>query len=134
MRVRFKNHFKAEMAFNQLNLVFFINIIFILFAFLIFSSRLIVVSGINIKLPSTITPNELDNSLIVVINDAGKINIEGKEISALDFEKIVKKGKFNSVFIKAAANSSLETVTNIWGICKKFHIKRIGLATTVNKK
>jgi len=87
--------------------------------------------GINVKLPKALTSEAIDSrSLTIVVSSEDIIYLEDKPCTMNEIEDFIKKGKFGSIFIKADRDASLGAVVQIWDLCKRFKIERIGIATT----
>ncbi|OPX30104.1 MAG: hypothetical protein B1H08_02440 [Candidatus Omnitrophica bacterium 4484_171] len=53
----------------------------------------------------------------------------GKVLTSKELERYLKKLRLKSIFIKADKDSSLGAVIDIWDICKRIGVEKIGIAT-----
>ncbi len=129
--MKFKKTARVEAGLRQIDIVPLIDCVFLLIIFFMLTSSFIIVPGVNVKLPKALKPEEVDvRSLTVVISSEDIVYIEGKPYTISEVEDFIKKGKHDSIFIKADRDASLGIVVKIWDACKRFGIERIGIATT----
>jgi biopolymer transport protein ExbD len=129
--MRFRKSAKIEAGLHQIDIVPLIDCVFLLLVFFMLTSSFVDVGGINVKLPKTITSDEVDSrSLTVVISSEDIMYIAGKPHTAKEIEAFLKKDNYESIFIKADSNSSLGVVVEVWDMCKRLGIEKIGIATT----
>ena len=127
----FKKRVLAEAGLRQIDIAPLIDCIFILLIFFMLTSSFIVMPGINVKLPKALTSEEVDTqTLTIVISSEDIIYLQGEAKTPKAVEEFVKKGKYDSIFIKADRDASLGAVVGIWDICKNSGISKIGIATT----
>ncbi|MBN3041289.1 MAG: biopolymer transporter ExbD [Candidatus Omnitrophica bacterium] len=129
--MRFKKGARIEAGLKQIDIVPLIDCIFLLLIFFMLTSSFVVIPGINIKLPRAITSEEVDSrSLTIVITSEDIIYVDDKPQTIAEIGVRLKESKVNSIFIKADRDASLGMVVNLWDICKKHEIEKIGIATT----
>lgn len=128
--MKFKRHKRKEFGLTQIDIVPFVNCIFLLFIFFMFTSAVNAIPGVNVKLPKTITSQDINPwVLTILISRENQIYVDESLRDIKDIEELLKKGKYNAIFIRADKDANLGTIQNIWGICKKLGIERIGIAT-----
>jgi biopolymer transport protein ExbD len=129
--MRFRKSALIEAGLRQIDIVPLIDCVFLLLVFFMLTSSFVDVGGINIKLPKTITSEEVDDlSLMVTVSSEDIMYIASKPYTAKEVEAFLKKGNYQSIFIKADRNASLGMVVEVWDICKRLGIEKIGIATT----
>lgn len=129
--MKFRRSVHIEAGLSQIDIVPFVNCIFLLLFFFILYSNFVYIAGVNVRLPKTITSDEVNfRSLTVVISAKDIIYVNSKPHSVSDIEDILKKQTYNSIFIKADRGASLGIVMEVWDVCKRLGIEKIGIATT----
>ena len=128
--MRFRKSVRAEAGLRQIDIAPLIDCIFLLLIFFMLTSSFVVIPGINVKLPKALTSEGIDTrSLTIVISSEDIVYIDDKPHTIEEVENLTKKGKFESIFIKADRDASLGAVVRIWDICKRIGIEKIGIAT-----
>ena len=129
--MKFRKSARIEAGLRQIDIVPLIDCVFLLLIFFMLTSSFVIMPGINVKLPKAVTSQAIDSrSLTIVISSEDIIYIEDKPQTIGEIEDFIKKGKFGSIFIKADRDASLGAVVQIWDLCKRFGIEKIGIATT----
>ena len=132
--MKFRKSARVEAGLRQIDIAPLIDCVFLLLIFFMLTSSFVVVSGVNVKLPKVLAPEEIDaRSLTVVISSEDIIYLEGKPLTVKEVEDFIKEEKFASIFIKADRDASLGVVVKIWDACKRFGIEKIGIATTYDE-
>ena len=132
--MRFKKRLKAEVGLKQIEITPLIDCVFLLIVFFMLTSSFVVMPGINIKLPKTVTQETVKAStLTVTISSEDVIYVDDKAMTKKELKGYLKKNKNNSVFIKADKDASLGAMVKVWDICKELGIDKIGMATTFTK-
>ena len=94
------------------------------------TSNFVVSPGINIKLPKVSKSEVVETKTVTItVSSEDIIYVGGTALTSGELEKYLKKMPLKSVFIKADRDSSLGAVIEIWDICKRIGIDRIGIAT-----
>lgn len=130
--MRFRRNLKVEFGLNQLDVVPFINVIFLLLVFAIFSSSFLFQANIKIGLPKTITSETIkDENLTIVINSEDVMYLNGSvmPLKELKLELAKKSAKERSILIKADRRASLARVVDIWNLCRNIGIEKISITT-----
>jgi biopolymer transport protein ExbD len=129
--VRFKKRVRVEAGLRQIDIAPLIDCIFLLLIFFMLTSSFIVMPGINVKLPKALTSEEVKvQTLTIVISSEDIIYLNGEPKTLKEVDDFVKKGRYDSIFIKADRDASLGAVVGIWDVCKRAGIEKIGIATT----
>jgi len=133
--MRFKRKIKSEELFKTIELAPLIDCVFLLLIFFMLTSSFILVPGINVKLPKAVTSQQISiRRVVIVVTSEDIIYFEDKPITLKELFKILKKKKTESVFIKADKDASLGRIVEIWDVCKKLGIDKIGIATTYKEE
>ena len=133
--MRFKRKIKSEELFKTIELTPLIDCVFLLLIFFMLTSSFILVPGINVKLPKAVTSQQISiQRVVIVVTSEDIIYFEDKPVTLKELFKILKKKKAESVFIKADKDASLGRIVEIWDICKKLGIDKIGIATTYKEE
>jgi biopolymer transport protein ExbD len=132
--MKFKRRLRIEEGgLSQFDIAPFINITFLIIIFFMLTFNLMTIPGMNVNLPNVLSSQDLNPQvLMIAISDKDVIYIQDKSMIIKDLETFIKKEKYNSVFIKSDKNVKIGVVAQIWGICKKLGIERIGIATASN--
>jgi biopolymer transport protein ExbD len=131
MPVKFKKYLRIESGLGQIDIAPLIDVVFQLLIFFMLTSNFVVIPGINIKLPKTITSQDVaQKALTIVISSEDIIYLDNKPVTSREITAYLKKYKYDSIFIKADRDASMGTVVAIWDICKSGGIEKIGIATT----
>jgi len=129
--MKFRKTARIEAGLRQIDIVPLIDCVFLLLVFFMLTSSFVDTPGINVKLPKTITSDEVGpRSLTVVISSEDIIYLGSKPHTTSEVEDILKNEPYDSLFIKADRNASLGVVVEVWDMCKRLGIERIGIATT----
>jgi biopolymer transport protein ExbD len=129
--MKFKKSARVEAGLHQIDIAPLIDCIFLLLIFFMLTSNFVVMPGINVKLPKALTSEQVDvRSLTLVVSSEDIVYLQDKPYSFKEVEDLLKKNKYDSIFIKADRDASLGVVVRIWDICKKLEIEKIGIATT----
>ncbi|MCM8786603.1 MAG: biopolymer transporter ExbD [Candidatus Omnitrophica bacterium] len=131
MRVKFKKTVGEEVGLRQIDIAPLIDVVFQLLIFFMLTSSFISIPGINVKLPKTVTQEALNiQTLTIVITAEDILYVEGKPIVFKELEEFIKKKNYDAIFIKADKDASLGVLVEVWDICKRLGIEKIGIATT----
>ena len=129
--MRFKKRVLAEVGLRQIDIAPLIDCIFLLLIFFMLTSSFIVIPGINIKLPKAVTSDQIETqTLTVVVSSEDIIYLDSNPLTPKELENVLRKHNYDYIFIKADKNASLGVVVNVWDVCKKLGIEKIGIATT----
>lgn len=129
--MRFKKRVNVDTGLCQIDIAPLIDCVFLLLIFFMLTSSFVVMPGINVKLPKTVTSEELEvHTLAIVISSEDIVYVENKPFTIEELNDYLKNKKYESIFIKADKDSSLGTVVGIWDVCKRVGIEKIGIATT----
>jgi len=128
--VKFKRRLTSPHGFSQTNSIAFLNILLLFLAFLMLSTGFAVVPGMNVKLPDVVTSKELSRILDIRISADSTLYMQGKPVFIKDVVMLLKKNKYDSVFIKADKNSNVGILTEVWQASKDAGIEKISFFTT----
>jgi len=99
------------------------------------TSSFVLVPGINVKLPKAVTSQRLTfQRVVIVITSEDIIYLKNKPVTLKELFDVLKKEKVEVVLIKADKDASLGRVVEVWDICRKLGIEKIGIATTYRRK
>ncbi len=131
--MRFKKLLRKEPDLSQAMTISFLNIIFLFFAFLIFTVGLNIAAGLNIKFPHVLTGKEFSASTLnIIVSQNNTIYVQDKQVDLNILRSFLMGYKYNSILIKADKRTSLEAITGIWNVCKEVGIEKISIVTTYN--
>lgn len=129
--MKFKKRVKVDVGLRQIDIAPLIDCVFLLLIFFMLTSSFVVMPGINVKLPKTVTSEDLDvHTAAIVISSEDIVYLENKPCTIKELNEYLKNKKYESIFIKADKDASLGTVAGIWDVCKRVGIEKIGIATT----
>ena len=128
--MRFKRRINIESGIKEIEITPLIDCVFLLLIFFMLTSNFVVSPGIKIKLPKASKSQVVETKTVTVtVSSEDVIYVGGKVLTSRELEKYLRKLKLNSIFIKADKDSSLGAVIEIWDICKRLGIDKIGIAT-----
>ncbi len=128
--MRFKRHINIEAGLKQLEITPLIDCVFLLLIFFMLTSNFVASRGINIKLPRASAREIVKNRIVTItISSEDIIYLNGKIFTRGELERYLRKLHPPSIFIKADRDSTLGAVVEIWDICKRLGINKIGVAT-----
>ena len=128
--MRFKRRINTESGLKEIEITPLIDCVFLLLIFFMLTSNFVVSPGINIKLPKASKSEVVETKTITVtVSSEDIIYVGGKVLTSGELEKNLKKLRLKSIFIKADKDSSLGAVIDIWDICKRIGIEKVGIAT-----
>lgn len=130
--MKFKRHSKLEHGLAQIDIAPMIDVIFQLLIFFMLSSSFTIQTGINVKLPKTVTSDVIQvENLTVTISQENIVYLNNKIISLAQLEETLEKGSSpnRSLLIKADRRSSVGRIVDVWDLCRKLGIERINIAT-----
>jgi biopolymer transport protein ExbD len=129
--MRFKKRVTREAGLRQFDIASLIDCVFLLLIFFMLTSNFMVMPGITIKLPKAFTSEQMNTqTLTIVISSEDIIYFEGKPFTIKELDNIIEKNKYKAIFIKADRDASLGAVVEVWDLCKRKKIERVGIATT----
>jgi biopolymer transport protein ExbD len=132
--MKFKRSIREQAGLLQIDIVPFVNCLFLLLIFFMLIWSFITVPGMNVKFPRALTSQNINpGTLTLWVCDKEAIYIDGKAYTVKDLEGIIRAGKYTTVFIKSDKNTSLGFLAGIWGICKRLGIDKIGIATAYDE-
>ncbi|MCL5408835.1 MAG: biopolymer transporter ExbD [Candidatus Omnitrophica bacterium] len=124
-------------AFLKINITNLVDIALTLVVILLMISPFIE-QGFSVKLPKS-GPNKmaLEKSIILTITKNNEVFIGNKSVNLSELknalEKEAKTNPNSGVVIKGEKNISYQDLINVLDIVKSSHIKKVGLATEINK-
>jgi len=133
--VRFKRRLKRELFLKTIELTPLIDCVFLLLIFFMLTSSFVLVPGINVKLPKAVTSQRLTfQRVVIVITSEDIIYLKNKPVTLKELFDTLKKERVEVVLIKADRDASLGRVVEVWDICRKLGIEKIGIATTYRRE
>ena len=129
--MKFKHRMTVELGLKQIEITPLIDCVFLLLIFFMLTSNFIIIHGINVKLPKAESAEAIDSKTVtIVVSSEDIIYIADKALTHKELEGYLQSRKFESIFIKADEDASLGIVTQIWDVCRRLEIEKIGIATT----
>lgn len=130
--MKFKRHPKLSFELKPIDIIPLINILFLLLMFFMFSSSFTSQSGINVKLPKTITSDVLKKeNFIITITSENLIYFNGTIITLKELgEKIDESNLQNhTLLLKTDRRASFGRIVDVWNLCRNSGIEKINIAT-----
>lgn len=129
--MRFKRQHKLECGFQQIDLVPFINVAFLILLFFALVSSLTFESGINVKLPKALTSDVVkEGNVIIAITSENVIYLNGRITTIKELMQSLKSVPQNSpVLIKADRRASVGRIVDVWNLGRSLGIEQINIAT-----
>ena len=134
--MKFKRHLKLEHGLAPMDIAPLIDVALLLLIFFMLSSSFTFPTGINVKLPKTITSEDIkEENYVITITGENIIYLNGaittlKELSQV-FSKLTDKNR--PVLIKAARRASVGRIVDVWDLCRSLGIERMNIATDEEK-
>ena len=130
--MRFKRNLKPEYSLKTIDIIPLVNLLLLLFIFLVISHTLVAQPSINVKLPKALTSDIIhEDNFVVTVTGEDVVYINGKIATmkelAQELEQIGIKNK--SVIIKSDRRASLGRIVEVWDLCRKLGIERVNIAT-----
>ena len=131
--MKFKRHCQLVSGLEPIDIVPFINVMFLLLPFLTLASFFTFQSGINVKLPKAVTSDVIQEETIVITITGENILYLNKEVLTLKeltqkLEKIKTTNRF--ILIKADRRASVGRIVDVWNLCRERGIEKVNIATT----
>lgn len=127
--MKFKKRVAIDVGLRQIDIAPLIDCMFLLLIFFMLTSSFIPIAGINIRLPKTLTLEEVDaRTLTIAISSEDIIYLEDKPLTVKEAENVIEKRSYNFILIKADKDASVGAVVGVWDMCKRLGIERIGIA------
>src|SRR3989338_8055681 len=117
--MKFKRNIEMEAGLGKIIIIPAINVIFLLFLFLTFSSSLVAYSGINVKLPARVTSDLINKkNLTITLTGEDVTYLNNKIVTIEELGKTLKtiKDKNQMILIKADRRASVGRIVDIWDI------------------
>lgn len=130
--MRFKRHTKLESGLSQVDIAPLIDVVFLLLIFFMLSSSFTLQSGINVKLPKTVTSDVIKSeNVVVTITRENVIYLNDAVITLKELNQALSQfsGKDRPLLIKADRRASVGRVVDVWDLCRNLGIERINIAT-----
>ena len=133
--MRFRKHLELEKGQKEINITPLVDMVFLLLIFFMLTSSFIILPGIKINLPESVTAEVIkEKNLIITINSDNIIYLNDKPVTPSELtnflQDTVKSGKQKPLLIKADKNTQLGIVVRIWDICRNVGVSQINIATT----
>jgi biopolymer transport protein ExbD len=127
--MKFKRNLYIEDA--QLDMIPFINCVFLLLIFFLLTSSFIFQPGIKINLPKAVTSEVIgENTAVITVTADNRYYLDEMSVTLLELKnKLEKASSMGQVLIKADRDVMLSKVINIWDFCRDIGIKQVNIAT-----
>ena len=135
--MKFKRHIKLEYGLEQMEIVPFINMLFLLLMFFLLTSSFIFPSGINVKLPKSVTSDILkEENIIITITSENVMYLNNKVTTLKELQHTLHKSnnKERQLLIKADRRASVGRIVDVWDLCRTMGIEKINIATNQEKQ
>ena len=134
--MKFKRHIKLEYGLGPIDIAPLMNVMFLILLFFILSSFLTFQSGINVKLPKTVTSEAIkEENYVVTITSEDIIYLNGVVTTFKELEKSLNQleSKNHPILIKADRRASVGRIVDIWDLCRRLGIEKLNIATNQDK-
>ena len=131
--MKFERHLKLEQGLRQVDIVPFMNVVFLLILFFAVSSFLTVPSKINVKLPKAVTSDVIQtDSIVITITSENIIYFNAAVVTMKELTTMLEKIKntHRLILVKVDRRSSVGRIVDVWDLCRKVGIERVNMATT----
>ena len=130
--MKFQRRIKLEYGLDQIDSIALINVMLLLLVFFMLFNYLTASSGINVKLPKTVTSDVVnEDNFIVTITSENVLYVNRKIVTLKELSqelgKIAHQNK--PLIIKADRRASMGRVVDVWDLCRKYGVERINIAT-----
>ena len=134
--MKFKRHATLEHGLGQIDIVPFIDIIFLLLIFFMLTSSFVFQSGIKVKLPKAVTSEVIkEENLIITITSENVMYLNAAITTMKELKSELNKStnKERPILIKADRRASLGKIIDIWNLCRDLGIEKVNIATNQEK-
>ena len=131
--MKFKRNLKLEYGLRPIEIVPFINILFLLLIFFMLSTSFTFQQRINVRLPKAVTSDIVKaENLVITITSEDVLYMNGKIITPKELQAQFTDTRVRNrpVLIKADRRASVGRIVDIWDLCRNFGIEKINIATT----
>jgi biopolymer transport protein ExbD len=129
--VDFRRNIKT-VALSRIDLVPFINVIFLVVVFFLLVFVFAVSAPLNVKLPKAVTSDMVnDSSITIVVTSENILYVNDRVTTLQELKNFLSRtgNKSRSVLIKADRRASVGRVVDIWDLGRNLGIERINVAT-----
>ena len=134
--LKFQQQAKLQYGLHSIHIVPMINVVFLLLIFYLLTSPLTFQSGINVKLPKSVTSDVLkQESVVVTITGENVIYLNNALVTVKELKAELSKpnSPHRPVLIKADRRTSVGRIVDVWNLCRAAGIERINIATNQNQ-
>ena len=113
-----------------------IDVIFQLLIFFMLSSSFTFQSWINVKLPTAVTSDTIqDQYFVVSITSEDVIYLHNRVEPVKELKNELSKSKMKQrpVLIKSDRRASMGRIVDVWDLCREMGVEKINIATTKSK-
>jgi biopolymer transport protein ExbD len=132
--MRFKGRMELEGGLKQVDIIPFVNVVFLLLLFFIFTPTFITQPSMLINLPKAVTSQAVNpGSLEIIVTSKNEAYFASKSLSLKELKELLAQAAKNSqsILIKADQSASLGRVTWIMDCAREIGIKHINIATNL---
>lgn len=133
--MKFKRNAKLEQGLNQIDIVPFVNVVFLLLILILLSSLFLLQPEIKIQLPKTV-PSEVirEENAIITITSEDVMYLNGTVTTLTELRKnLGKDNKDKTILIKSDRKASLGRIIDVWDLCRDLGIEKVNIATDQKK-
>ena len=130
--MRFKRQSKLEYGLQQIDIVPFIDLAFLLLIFFVITVLFTSDSRINVSLPKAVTSDVIaQEDAVITITSENVVYLNGRISTIIELTQELSRVKNNkrSVLIKADRRASVGRIIDVWDLCRNLGIDRINIAT-----
>ena len=130
--MKFKRTAQLEYGLGQMDIVPFVNVVFLLFIFFMLVSPFALQAGINVQVPRAVTSDVMqEEKTIITISAENVLYLNNTVVTDQELRRALGQSLSapRPVFIKAARRSSVGRIVEIWDLCRELGIEQIHIAT-----
>jgi biopolymer transport protein ExbD len=129
--MHFKRRYKFQGGLEQIDIVPFMNIVFLIVLFFVVTTLLASESGIHVRLPKAVTSDVLrEGNIVIAITSENVIYLNGHITTIKELtESLQSLPKDRSILIKADRRSSVGRIVDVWNLSRSLGIEQVNIAT-----
>jgi len=132
--MRFKQNLRIEAC--VIDMVPFVNCVFLLLMFFLLTSNFLFQSGIKISLPKAVTSEVVrENTIVITMTSDNRFYLNQMPVTLLELKnKLESAASEEPILIKADRDTALGKIVNIWDFCRGLGIRQVNIATNQEVK
>lgn len=134
--MNFKRHYKLEYGLSGMDIVAFINVMFLLVLFIMVSAYITVPTEMPVGLPKTVTSDVIkDENITITITGENILYFNRQVVTLKELTQRLQsfKGQDHLVLIKADRQASVGRIVDLWNLCRQLGMEKVNV-TTIQEK